>query len=558
MAAKKYVERLSHSCGTKRGLQVIQEADGRYTGYCFHCHTYVKNPYSGMDSDYVPPKPKVKSPEEVQKELKIISGLPTEALTAEKIDKWVLEHFGVKVGYDQETASEIRSHYYPYYEGEELKAYQVKVLAHGENPKKFFSVGDFDQCDPFGWRQALKAGGFKLFITEGQKDAMALTQVLKKFGKSDRLPAVISLPNGVKSVDKMSRYVKDFDRWKEVVLCFDMDTPGRKAVDNFIKFFPTAKVVNLPLKDAHDMLMEGREMELFQAAVFHAKKKLSDKLKRSSEVWDLASKRPEQGLSWPYRGLTELTRGIRRGEGYYIGAGVKMGKSCLVNELGEHLIVEHDLPVFFCKPEEENHITAQKLAGVATNSIFHDPKREFDMDAFERGKRLIDDKAIMYGEYGKIDWDELKREIRYVSTSEGVKDVIIDPITCLTVGLGSGEANERLVEIAADMASMAKELSFTYYIFCHLNAPQSGAPHERGGHVLSTQFAGSRAMMRSCYYMLGLEGNKDPDQPNLKNVRHLVLLEDRNFGETGRIPLLYNPNTGRLLEGTPREEKEDD
>ena len=161
-----------------------------------------------------------------------------------------------------------------------------------------------------------------------------------------------------------------------------------------------------------------------------------------------------------------------------------------------HLIVEHNLPVFFCKPEEENHITAQKLAGVATNAIFHDPKKEFDGDAFERGKRLIGDKAIMYGEYGKIEWSQLKKEIRYVVTAEGVRDIIIDPITCLTVGMGSGEANERLVEIAADLAAMAKELQFTYYVFCHLNRPQSGPDHERGGHVLSTQFAGSRAMMR--------------------------------------------------------------
>ena len=58
--------------------------------------------------------------------------------------------------------------------------------------------------------------------------------------------------------------------------------------------------------------------------------------------------------------------------------------------------------------------------------------------------------------------------------------------------------------------------------------------------------------------MIGLEGNKDPEQPNLKNVRHIVLLEDRNFGETGSIPLIYNVNTGRLLEGRQTNEDERD
>jgi hypothetical protein len=62
--------------------------------------------------------------------------------------------------------------------------------------------------------------------------------------------------------------------------------------------------------------------------------------------------------------------------------------------------------------------------------------------------------------------------------------------------------------------------------------------------------------MRACYMMIGLEGNKDPEQPNLKNVRQLVILEDRNFGESGKIPLLYNPNTGRLLESHMNDNEE--
>lgn len=510
----------------------------------------MKDPYSDKGDGYVPPKPTTKSPEQIKKELEFIKKLPIEGRPELKLTKETLEYFGVRLGFDQETASTVHAEYYPFEEGGEVKAFKAKIL----KDKKFFTVGDFDNCEPFGWSQACRAGGYKLFITEGEKDALALFQVLKARGKGDRNPAVISLHNGTKSVQKMSKYFKHFNKWKEVVICFDNDSSGELAVQQFTTMYPEAKVATLPLKDAHDMLMEGREQELFNSCVFQAKHKLSDKLVRSSDVWDQARKRPEEGLSWPWPQLTKLTRGIRRGEGYYFGAGVKMGKSCLVNEIGTDLIVTHNTPVFFCKPEEENAITAQKLAGVAVNRIFHDPRIEFDEEAFDRGKTLINDMAIMYGEYGKVNWDELKREIRYVTSGENVRDVIIDPVTCLTVGMGSGEANERLVEIASELASMSKELNFTYYVFCHLNKPESGKPHERGGPVLSVQFAGSRSMMRSCYYMIGLEGNKDPEQPQLKNVRYLSLLEDRNFGESGRIPLIYNPNNGRLLEPTEQNE----
>lgn len=548
--SKKYVEKLPHSCGTSRGLQVFLEDDGRYTGYCFSCHTHVKDPYAEKEEGYTPPRPSVKSPEQVQKELDAIKKFPCEALLDVGLKKATLEYFNVRLGYDQETASTVHAEYYPYEVKGEIKAYQVRV-----RPKRFFSLGDFDACEPFGWRQACTVGGYKLFITEGQKDAMSLFQVLRERGNSERIPAVISLHNGTKSVDKMSKHFKEFSKWKEIVLCFDNDEAGKEAVKRFTSMYPEAKVANLPLKDANEMLMAGREQELFNATVFESKTKLSDKLVRSSDVWDQARIRPKDGFSWPWPSLTNLTRGIRRGEGYYMGAGVKMGKSCLVNEIATHLIVEHDLTVFLCKPEEENAITAQKLAGCAVNSVFHDPKIEFDEEAFDRGKRLIDDKAIMYGQYGKISWEELKREIRYVCTVEGVKDIIIDPITCLTVGMGSGEANEKLIELASELASMSKELEFTYYVFCHLNKPASGKPHERGGQVLSVEFAGSRGMMRSAYYLIGLEGNKDPDQPELKNVRYLTLLEDRNFGETGKVPLFYNPNTGRLLEPTKDQEE---
>jgi twinkle protein len=99
---------------------------------------------------------------------------------------------------------------------------------------------------------------------------------------------------------------------------------------------------------------------------------------------------------------------------------------------------------------------------------------------------------------------------------------------------------------------MAKDLGFFYMIFCHLKAPTTGQPHERGGKVLSSQFTGSRAMMRSCYYMVGIERNKDPELPDIeRNTSTFVLLEDRAFGNNGTFPVLYDVDTGDYLEPPP-------
>ena len=49
--------------------------------------------------------------------------------------------------------------------------------------------------------------------------------------------------------------------------------------------------------------------------------------------------------------------------------------------------------------------------------------------------------------------------------------------------------------------------------------------------------------------MLGLEGNRDPNlQREEKNLRTLVLLEDREHGETGRYKLYWDSNTGLFNE----------
>lgn len=295
--------------------------DGTYDGFCYSCHTFVKHPYADKEEGYEPPKPVVKTPEQIEKELKYFQTLPIEDDKVRRITKETLEYFGVRLGFDQETASTVHAHYYPYEESGQVKSFKVKILENG----KIFTVGDFANCEPFGWRQALKAGGKKLFITEGEKDAMALFQVLRARGKAGRDPAVISLPNGTKSVSKLSRYLKSFSKWKEVVICFDNDDSGNKAVNEFTKMYPSALVATLPLNDVHDMVMADREQELFTACIFDAKTKLSDKLVRSSSVWDQARQRPGWGLSWPWDALTQITRGIRRREGYYFGAGVKMG-----------------------------------------------------------------------------------------------------------------------------------------------------------------------------------------------------------------------------------------
>lgn len=49
--------------------------------------------------------------------------------------------------------------------------------------------------------------------------------------------------------------------------------------------------------------------------------------------------------------------------------------------------------------------------------------------------------------------------------------------------------------------------------------------------------------------MLGLMGNKDPDlSEDIRNTRELIILEDRNWGNSAKYPLFYNKATGLFTE----------
>lgn len=541
------VEKIEHSCGSSDGLQVFEE-DGAYSGYCFVCHTYVPRPYGDA-----PAKGKTrvtKSPEEIKAELAAISSYPILPNKDRGLREDALEYFGIRTALSEADGVSPVALYYPYYKDDQLVSYKIRLLAE----KKFWNVGELKGADMFGWTQALATGAKKLFITEGEDDAVALYQALKAKQKGtkweDYNPAVISLTSGSSSAKKeitenLSRITTGF---KEIVLVFDSDDPGRKAQEDVHQLIPYAQTTLLPGKDPRDCVMKGKSMALCNAVLFKSQIPKNTRLVWGAELYEAGKEQPQMGLSWPWEGMTEMTRGLRFGETYYLGAGVKMGKSEVVNTLAAHLMTKHDLKVFLVKPEEANPKTIKMICGKIAGKFFHDPTKKFDVEAYDKAFEKIEDNLCMLNLYQHLGWDSLRIDI-LTAVQSGCRAVFIDPITNLINGITSGESNTILQEIAQELAALAKDLNILIFIFCHLKAPLHGDAHERGGKVFSHQFSGSRAMMRSCNMMLGLEGNKDPDlDKEERNVRKLIILEDREFGVSGYIRLYWDDKTGLFNE----------
>lgn len=544
------VERLPHSCGSRKGLNIFANEDGTYSGYCFSCGTYVGDPYKDKPDGYKPPQGFAKSKEEIAAELQAIGKFKSFALKERLIRKDIVDFYNVKMSVSEQDGETITAHYYPYTINGDVVGYKIRMV---EN-KQFWGIGNTKQVDLFGWEQAVGSGSKRLYITEGELDALALFQVIKDGQKgdfADAIPAVVSLAHGSSAAGRdlavFSKKIRD--HFKEVVLVFDQDEPGKLAVEEVMKVFPEALVATLPSKDACQCLVEGRMKALFAATVFNSKKPKNTRLVSANSLFEAAKKAPEFGVPWPWDYLTKLTRGIRLGETIYIGAGQKQGKSELVNSLAAHFIRKVGWKVLLAKPEEANVKSVKMVAGKLAGKIFHDPNIPFDKEAFNAATEEMKDKLFLLNLYQHVGWETLKTDIREAAQNEGCKAIFIDPITNLTNGIDAANANTKLQEIAQELAAMALDLNIVIFIFCHLRNPDSGPPHERGGEVLSSQFAGSRAMARSCNLMLGLEGNRDPNLPaEQRNLRSLVLLEDREYGENGRVKLYWDNATGLFNE----------
>lgn len=526
---------------------MFEQEDGSLDGFCYSCGTFVADPLGkGKTIKDIPEQERTGlTKQEIAERLEFIGGLGCVDLKERRLRKEALEYYGIKVGYSEADGVTPEFVHFPYTEAGEVVRYKTRLLSR----KSMWSTGTSNNVDLFGWEQAVESGARRLIITEGEYDAVALRRMLVMYQPEeykDNIPAVCSLPNGAGNAgrDLARLAVKIRKHFKEVTLCFDDDEAGEKAVEAACKVLPEATTVTLPCKDANDCIKKSKGKAVHKAVMFNTQKPKNTRLVWGYEVHEEARKPAEWGLSTPWKGLTDMTRGFRFGETWYIAAAEKMGKSEVVDSIIAHLIGEHELKVLAAKPEQANNRTYKMVVSKLTGKVFHDPKIEFDNNAYDAGGAMAKNHLCMLNLYQSVEWETLKVDIR-AAVAAGVKAVFIDPITNLTNGMSSNEADAHLKLVAQEAAAMALDLDIIIFFFCHLNKPAKGAtPWDRGGKITTDYFAGSSAMARSCNYALGLQGNKDPElTKEEQNMRELVMLADREFGESGSVKLYWDDKT---------------
>lgn len=518
-------------CGSSDALAINHDG----WGTCFSCNK--RFPPSKIGGDYTPPEGG-----NMKKSIPLIpmadirhAPLKARGITEDTTQFW---KYGVAT-HNGETV-QVATYY------DENKRPVAQKLR--TKDKKFKILGDINKVTLYG-QHLWKGGGKKVVVVEGEIDALSLSQV-----QNLKWP-VVSIPTGAAGGKKfVSKAIGWLDSFEEIIFMFDQDEPGLEAASKCAQLLPygKAKIARMELKDANEMLQAGKVKELLDA-IFQAKEYTPESVSSVGDLMDLALMKPEMGLSFPWPSLTELTYGINTKHAYYLGAGTGIGKTNWSSELQAWLVKEHKVPIGVFHLEEAPGRTVKGIAGKNVGIPFHKPDVDFKQEQLIDAVNQIDGKVFVYRhDLAGTTWDEVKPAIIHMVEGQGVKHIFLDNLTVLVAHLSATEANEAINKISKDIAHMIQKHDFALFGFSHLNPPKTGAPHERGGKVTENQFTGSRGLMRFGQYMFGIERNKDPEiSEEERNTSYFVMLKDRDFGNVGRFPILYDKETDAYREPPP-------
>ncbi len=410
--------------------------------------------------------------------------------------------------------------------------------------KDFKFLGDTKHCGLYGqhlWREK----GKMVVVTEGEIDALSVSEL-----QGNKWP-VVSIPTGASGAAKaIKAAVAWLESFESVVFMFDNDEPGIAAAKECAEILTPgkAKIASLPLKDANEMLQEGRGGEVIQA-MWDAKPYRPDGIVTVADVEEEALKPIEMGLSWPWPQLTAATYGQRLGELYTYGAGTGVGKTDVLTQVVMHDLTVHKIPVAVFFLESSPADTLVRVAGKMAGKCFHVPGESWTEAELKAAITTVKSSAplFMYDSFGATDWSVIKAKIQYLAHAHGVQDFFIDHLTALA----AGEEDERvfLENTMEEIAGLTKRLRLRTHLVSHLATPE-GKSHEEGGRVTIRHFKGSRAIGFWSHFMFALERDQQEEDLTQRNTTTFRVLKDRKTGRgTGfTFHLTYDPKTGRLNE----------
>ena len=488
-------------------------------------------------------------------ELASIHNYPIQAIPDRGLSYDACSRFGIRVALDEETASKITAHFYPYYVDDEIVGYKKRSL-----PKDFAAIGKIKGL--FGQQQC-KKNAKMLCVFEGELDAVSAWEMLRQKGKSYN---VVSLPNGANEqgvLDAATRAQLDFFTSHElVVICLDNDGPGQttaKALAELLISQTKVKMMKLSRKDSNDYLKAG-DTDGWWSALLSAQDYVPEAIENGmvEDVNSLLEPIPQGVVLDFLPKLSAKFNGIRPGELTIVLAPPGVGKTTLSGQVVYEILKQHNEPVFGMFLEETAKKTRQRIiaqeCGVALNRL----RSGSPVDAQKAqwaNEHLLSKFEILTNNKTLMTDEALLNKVNFFAKAKGCRFGVLDHISYVIASRSENEERKAIDTLMAKLSQRVEDLGIHMIVVCHIkrkmrDRDKSGDTKYPYWELLSLDDArGSGAFEQYAHNIVGIERQiTDPSKENETAMTRIRVFKNREQGSIGTADYLtYDTARGILV-----------
>lgn len=451
------------------------------------------------------------------------------------------------------------SQLYPVFEDSSLTAFKIRKL-----PKDFTVVGKMgNDSDLFGQYRFRNSNSKRVLITAGEVDCMSAYQMLNANNDKgwEDTPVVSAVVGETGSWKQLQKHYDWLDRFEQIVVCYDSDKAGNEAVDKLVTVLPKGKmrVMRLPMKDANEMLVNGRHKQ-FVSAFFNAPPHTPTGVVGSATLHDAMLEMANlTHISLPpflHRLQKLLVGGFTLGSIVNIAAASGLGKSTLVDEIVYHMIFNSPYKVGVLPLEASTGHYALNLLSRHVGRKIHliesnEEKIEFLNSESVREK----EKELFMNEQGDnrfflIDCTDnsvetLRKAVEQMIVGCGCRVIVIDVLSDIFDQLSTEDQAKFMIW----QKNMIMSHNVLFINILHTRKAASGEKAGSTGASASEEsMMGSSAVYKSASVNIILSRNKEAEDDIERNTVFVKLTKNRLAGTTAPVAAkLYYDNMKHTL-----------
>lgn len=525
-------------------------------GHCFSCGFSVlsddEKERRGLDnfnwSDEMEEEVSSKEPLTKEEAEKIKKYTTTSGYNLRGIPDWAYTPFFVRHKVDT-TTGEPTEQYYPILKDGQLTGFKVRQL-----PKTFYTIGSMSsESDLFGQYKFRNSNSKKLLVTAGEVDAMSAYAMINKPNSDFEPTPIVSAVVGETASYKQLKYHYEWlNRFEQIIVCYDNDKAGQEAIKKLADVLPKGKmyVMQIDLKDANEMLVQGRERH-FLNAFLKAKPYTPDGVVSSAEVMDnvIAHVQTEKIPLPPFMHRLQklMASGIPIGCILNLGGASGQGKSTLADEMLYYWIFHSPYKVGILSLESDTGSYGTKLLSrhLETKIELIESIQE-KLDLLNSEEVLAKSNELWYTSDGQprfylIDerdggLESVKDQIMRMIVQCECRVIVIDPTTDLIDSL----TNEQQAAFMSWQKGLVKSHKVTIVNILHTRKTGQGQKAGSVGAELHEEdFHGNSALYKSAAANILFSRNKEAEDDVERNTMYLKLSKCRWTGNTSPVAGKY-------------------